>query len=120
MMLAVVLTVVSFVGDVAVQAAIERAIEPSVQSCVAKLAAMEADTAHHIMQLRRQVEDLVASLETVASDDRIELRKMANKLLHAPTMQLREGALSGEEVAGVATRIERELLDHAGGMTLQR
>ena len=90
------------------------------QSCVAKLVAMEADTANHIMQLRRQVEDLVASLETVASNDRIELRKMANKLLHAPTMQLREGALSGEDVDGVATRIERELLDHAGAITLPR
>jgi hypothetical protein len=89
------------------QAARERAVEVSVAACVARLMAM--DTAEQISRLRRRVNEIVASLgHTEGGYDR--LQKEANKLLHAPTLQLREGSLSGEEIEDVAMTIEKKLI----------
>jgi hypothetical protein len=87
-------------------------VEVSVADCVARLAAMETDTAERISLLRRRVDDIVASLGDAGGggdgDDR--LRKAANKLLHGPTLRLREGTLSGDEIEDVARTIGKELL----------
>ena len=91
------------------QAARERAVEVSVAACVARLMAMETDTAEQISRLRRRVNEIVASLgHTGGGYDR--LQKEANKLFHAPTLQLREGSLSGEEIEAVAMTIEKKLI----------
>lgn len=98
-------------------------MKPSVAACTAKLVAMETDTANEISRLRRRVHDIVASL---ASDDDdvdsdgggshgIRLRKMANELLHAPTMRAREGRLSREEIEVVVNDIERQLVNRTFG-----
>ena len=92
------------------QAARERAVEVSVADCVARLAAMETDTAERISLLRRRVDDIVASLGHASGGGDDRLRKAANKLLHGPTLRLREGTLSGDEIEDVVRTIERELL----------
>ena len=69
---------------------------------------METGTAEQISRLRRRVNEFVASLGHTRGDyDR--LQKEANKLLHAPTLQLREGTLSGDEIEDVAMTIEKKL-----------
>ena len=79
--------------------------------CVARLAAMETDTTERISLLRRRVDDIVASLDHAGGGgDDHRLRKAANKLLHGPMLQLREGTLSEDEIEDVARMIERELL----------
>lgn len=84
-------------------------MEVSVAACVARLMAMETDTAEQISRLRRWVNEIVASLgHTGGGYDR--LQKEANKLFHAPTLQLREGSLSGEEIEAVAMTIEKKLI----------
>ena len=97
---------------VIIQAAIECAVEPYVASCVARLAAMETDTANQISQMRRRVKEIVSSLSSY-NNNHIQLQKMANKLLHAPTMQLREGVLSEEQIDDVVNRIEKQLTDES-------
>ncbi len=88
------------------QAAIEQAVDPTVTTCVSKLLAMETDTAARILDLRQRVNNVVASFDP---DRRDGIQKLANKLLHEPTIQLREGKLSDEDVNGVAQMIERKL-----------
>ena len=78
--------------------------------CVARLAAMETDTTERISLLRRRVDDIVASLGHASGGGDDRLRKAANKLLHGPTLRLREGTLSGDEIEDVVRTIERELL----------
>ena len=43
-----------------------------------------------------------------------ELRKLANELLHAPTMQLRKGQLSEIDIESVVKRIEKQLVEYLG------
>jgi len=103
------------------QAAIERAVNPTVATCVTKLAAMETDTAEQISQLRRRVDKIIASLANGLGDDmvtdknHIQLRKMANKLLHEPTMRLREGGIDRGEIDDVVRGIEMKLAHQISG-----
>ena len=89
------------------QAAIEQAVNPTVAACVSKLLAMETDTATRILDLRQRVNNIVASFD---HDRRDDMQKLANRLLHGPTMQLREGKLSREDIDSVVQTIERRLL----------
>jgi hypothetical protein len=88
----------------------ERAVEVSVADCVARLAAMETDTAKQILLLQQRIDDIVASLGRAGGGGDDCLQKAANKLLHGPALQLREGTLSGDEIEDVVRTIERELL----------
>lgn len=94
------------VANVVAQAAIEKAIQPSVESCMARLNAME--TADDIAQLRQRVNEIVSSISQ-DSIDGSRLTKMANALLHQPTILLREGKLSRREIEDVVNSIEHEL-----------
>lgn len=108
----------SALANIVAEAAMELAVWPSVESCVAKLEAMEGDTAYRISQMRRGVDEMVASLEKrtngdgISTKDHRNLRKVANRLLHEPTMRLREGDLSLDEIDNVLRSIEAELVDH--------
>ena len=83
-------------------------MKPSVAACISRLAAMETDTAEQISQMRKRVNYAVASLGNDISNT--QLQKMANKLLHAPTMQLRKGKLfSPAEMEQVVRDIEKQL-----------
>ncbi len=89
----------------------ERAVDVSVAACVARLAAMETDTAERISTLRRRVDDVVVSLGHAGGGDSASLRKAANKLLHGPTMRLRERLLTvDDEIEEVFRTIEKELI----------
>ena len=83
---------------------------PTVATCTARLSAMETDTTEQISQLRQSINDIVASLESTNNAKRIELQKRANKLLHGPTMQLREGLLSQDDIKEVVMGITTQLL----------
>lgn len=83
----------------------------SVANCVSRLSAMDTNTAENISHLRQRVNEVVASLSHCRGSD---LQKMANKLLHTPTMQLRQGMLSGDDIEDVVMRIEKELISHYG------
>ena len=93
-----------------IQAAIERAVIPTVATCTARLSAMATDTTEQISQLRQSINDIVASLDNTNNGKRNELQKRANKLLHEPTMQLREGSLSQDEIEEVVKSIKTRLL----------
>ncbi len=72
---------------------------------------METDTAERISILRRRVDDAVVSLCHSIGGDDASLRKAANKLLHGPTMRLREGMLTADdEIEGVFRTIVNELI----------
>lgn len=94
------------VADLVARAAIERAIQPSVESCVARLTVME--TAHDVTQLRQRVNEIAFSISQ-DSKDASRLTKVANELLHQPTILLREGKLSSIEIEDVIKGIENEL-----------
>ena len=98
------------------QAAIEKAVKPSVATCIARLAAMESNTAEKISQLRRRVNDIVASLccNNDKRSDNNNMQRTANKLLHVPTMQLREGTLLSQEgIEDVVKEIEMQLIEQS-------
>ena len=97
------------------QAAISQAVTPNVDMCVAKLAAMDTEMAAQISQLRHHVHDIEASLAEGGFRDNghivmnarpRQLRKRANKMLHVPTMRLREGQLSCGEIDTLMNKIE--------------
>ena len=94
------------VADMVAQAAIEKAIQPAVESCVSKLTAMR--TADDITKLRQQVNEIAASISQ-DSRDGSKIAKMANELLHQPTILLREGKLPSSELQSVVKSIEQEL-----------
>jgi hypothetical protein len=97
-------------SDIVAAQAVERAIRPSVESCVARLAAME--TANDVTQLRERVNGIASSISQDMKDGS-RLIKMANELLHQPTILLREGKLSRSEIEDVVRSIENELRSHA-------
>jgi hypothetical protein len=97
-------------ADEVAKAAIELAIQPSVDSCLARLIAME--TADDITQFRKRVNEIATSLGQDTKDT-TGLLKMANELLHEPTMKLREGRLSKVDIESVIKHIENELTAHA-------
>jgi hypothetical protein len=90
-----------------VQSAIEQAVKGSVVICVARLAAMDANAIEYISHLRQRVNEVVASL---GQDRNGNLQRTANKLLHTPTIQLRQGILSGSDIEDVVIMIEKELI----------
>ena len=74
--------------------------------------AMESDTTSQIASMRQRVSDIVSSLDSSNN----KLHKMANRLLHEPTILLREGKLSQTDVDEVVRRIEKQLFSiNAGG-----
>lgn len=105
-------------------------MNPSIEKCVARLKALDAS--NQISLLRQRVDDIVSSLaenETQSvdkSNDRpkkqseisSELRKMANGVLHAPTIQLREGGISEQEMENLVQCIESQLKEYYSGLTL--
>jgi len=96
------------------QAAIDRAVKPAVATCVANLLAMDLETTTQIANIRQSVNDIVASLAKSSGGGGKELQKLANKLLHEPTMELREGNLSHEDVQCVVGMIETQLIARCG------
>ena len=88
------------------------------------------ETADQISQMRMRVNDIVASLivattneqqlVSISSDTNTtkkmgsELQKLANELLHVPTMRLREGrnSISDQEVDDIVLTIEKQLKDY--------
>lgn len=87
------------------QAAIQKAVDPSVKTCVSKLQAMESGTPSLIVILRERVNELAASFENP------DVRKLANRLLHEPTMRLRAGELTSDDIDSVVSQIESRLRD---------
>lgn len=86
-------------------------MEVSVIECVAKLAAMETDTTEQIVRLRRRVHEIVVKLSNAGGSSDTHLQKEANKLLHKPTIQLREGLLFSEDgIDEVARMVEENLI----------
>lgn len=96
-------------ADEVAKAAIELAIQPSVDTCLARLIAME--TADDIAKFRKRVNEIAISLgqETKYTS---RLIKMANELLHDPTIRLREGRLN-VDIESVIKHIEDELTAYA-------
>ncbi len=89
------------------QAAIRRAVNPSVDACVSRLKALES--ANQISLLRQRVNDFVALFAT--DSNKSELQRVANELLHCPTMRLREGEVVELEeiVAGIEDQLKEYL-----------
>jgi len=118
----------------ATEAVMERAIAPSIESCVARLAAMDNDTAKQISGMRQRVHNIVDQLTeenvransmhctsnniksiqdgTTATKSSSRLKMLANKLLHMPTVQLRQGKLSGDEMEEAVVGIEVQLREY--------
>lgn len=101
----------STLASLVAEAAIEKAVKPSVVACVARLSAQESDTATQISIMRRRVNDIVVSL-----GDEQSLHKVANKLLHKPTMQIREGKLSQNDIKDLVRMIEKQLVNICSGI----
>jgi hypothetical protein len=70
------------------------------------------ETADDITQFRKRVNEIATSLGQDTKDT-TGLLKMANELLHEPTMKLREGRLSKVDIESVIKHIENELTAHA-------
>ena len=74
--------------------------------------AMESDTTSQIASMRQRVSNIVSSLDSSNN----KLQTIANRLLHEPTILLREGKLSQTDVDEVVRRIEKQLFSiNAGG-----
>ena len=89
---------------------------------------MDTNMSEQIFQLRQQINNIVNELveqkitqekngstlirDDTATKNRVELEKLANKLLHTPTMQLRQGRLSENEMEDAVIRIEWQSRDH--------
>mmetsp|Transcript_26872 Transcript_26872/g.63761 ORF Transcript_26872/g.63761 Transcript_26872/m.63761 type:complete len:484 (+) Transcript_26872:73-1524(+) len=95
----------SKIANVVAGAAIQKAVDPSVKTCVSKLQAMESGTPSLIVILRERVNKLAASFENP------DVRKLANRLLHEPTMRLRAGELTSDDIDSVVSQIESRLRD---------
>lgn len=71
------------------------------------------EAANQISILRQRINDIVDFLIQSQSlnnqYDTSKLYKVANELLHAPTMQLREGDLPGADIEDVVQSIENQL-----------
>ena len=69
-----------------------------------------AEASRQIVLLRARTNDIVDTLGTTNEQYYQELQKLANTLLHAPTMQLREGKrISDAELEDMVHEIELEL-----------
>lgn len=102
----------------AVEAAMKHAITPSVASCVERLEVLERDASKQISTMRKRVNSFVDTLMEPINDVHAiycnynELKRLANKLLHEPTMQLRRGKLSDVGIEDSIAKIERELTQY--------
>ena len=95
----------SALASLVAEAAIEKAVKPCVVACVAKLSAQESNTATQITAMRQRVDDIVVSL-----GDEQSLHKVANRLLHEPTILIREGNLTQDDIEDVVKSIEKQLI----------
>ena len=95
----------------------DRAIKPSVTKCIKRLESFENGSSSQITSLRMQVYAMVDAL-TEQQDARMDdvrqrqLKRLANKLLHQPTMQLRQEKLSDKELEDIILQIELRLKEH--------
>ena len=102
----------------------ESAIEPTVKSCISKLAALEDGTSERIARLRERVHRFVVDLaeqkkgtnaitiqHTFDEKEGHQLKQLANKLLHKPTMQIRQGSINTDEIEDSISRIENQLIE---------
>ena len=96
----------------------KHAITPSVASCVERLEVLERDASKQISTMRKRVNSFVDTLMEPINDvhtiycNYSELKRLANKLLHEPTMQLRRGKLSDVGIEDSIAKIERELTQY--------
>ena len=95
----------STLASMVAEAAIEKAVKPSVVKFVAKLSAQKSDTSTQITAMRQRVNDIVVSL-----GDEQSLHKVANRLLHEPTILIREGNLTQDDIEDVVKSIEKQLI----------
>ena len=92
----------------------DRAIKPSVTKCIKRLESFENGSSSQITRLRMQVYAIVDAL-TEQQDARMDdirqrqLKKLANRLLHQPTMQLRQEKISDIELEDITLQIELRL-----------
>lgn len=127
------LDVINYIGESNVtEAAIRLGVNPSIEKCVARLKALEAS--NQISLLRQRVDDIVFGLakrgthSADKSNDKpknqpeisLELKKLANEVLHAPTIQLREGEISEQEMEKLVQGIESQLKEYYSGLTLMK
>ncbi|KAL3802059.1 hypothetical protein HJC23_010815 [Cyclotella cryptica] len=119
-------------ANVVAEAAIRLGVNPAVENCVARLKALEAS--NKISLLRQRVDSVVSCLnkdETLSahkssemshtqSDINAELKKMANELLHAPTVHLRQGEISEVEMETIVQCIESQLKEYYRGLILKK
>ena len=92
----------------------DRAIKPSVSKCIKRLESFENGSSSQITSLRMQVYAMVDTLteqHNARLDDtrQKELKRLANKLLHQPTMRLRQEKLSDIELEDIILQIELRL-----------
>lgn len=66
---------------------------------------MESGTSSLIVILRDRVNEFAASF------DNLDAQQLANRLLHEPTMRLRAGELTSDDVESVVSQIESRLRD---------
>lgn len=106
-------------AQVVAEAAVALAVKPAVASSVARLTAME--TSDQISQLRQRVNGVVTSLLEDESTSQREgekgnakksLQKLANELLHEPTMQLRGGQLPEKDLDAIVQCIQMQLVEN--------
>ena len=98
-----------------IDAVMDRAIKPCVSKCIKRLESFENGSSSQITNLRMQVYAIVDTLTEQhdnRSDVSIQLKKLANKLLHQPTMQLRQEKLSDIELEDIILQIELRLKEH--------
>ena len=102
--------IVCEVGSNDFKAAIEKAIRPNVESVTKKLSVLDSAVSNDVASIRRRVAKY--GEEISSNDDAIvkaKLKKVANQLLHEPTMRLRIGSLPDNELDGVVASIENKL-----------
>ncbi|KAL3802020.1 hypothetical protein ACHAWO_002440 [Cyclotella atomus] len=96
-------------AKIVAEAAVQMAVNPTVDTCVARLNAL--GSANNIYLLRQRVNDVVDTL--VDCDDprfnKQDLQRVANELLHAPTMQLRSGEMTESDMEDAVKNIEADL-----------
>ena len=73
---------------------------------------MDDDMSARIQRLRKRVLGTVDDLAKHEGRNNLQLKQLANRLLHKPTMQIREGRLNSKEIESVAVGIERQLRQH--------
>jgi len=96
----------------------DRAIKPSVTKCIKRIESFENGSSSQITRLRMQVYAIVDAL-TEQQDARMDdvrqrqLKRLANKLLHKPMMQLRQKKLSDIELEDIILQIELRLKEQS-------